>query len=219
MVFSTFEVNDVSYLRSREINVALIFVSALLMITTYFFNIPLLSSFATIVQTTVSLFAAFTLGLGALNLLVITYRQVKSRAATAPFAIWSIVIMVTMIVAGLIPPLMNSPQFQWLYNNIEAPTDSTMYAMMVFFVASACFRAFRARSKEAFVMLVAGFFVIFMNAPIGVMIWKGLPVIGRWIEKYPMTGASRGFGIGVALGGIGISLRILLGYERKLTGE
>ncbi len=208
-----------SFLRSKEINVALIFVSALLMIATYFFNIPVLSSFATIVQTSVSLFAAFTLALGALNLLIIAYKQAQNRALTAPYAIWSIIIMLMMIGAGLIPPLMNSPQFQWLYNNIQAPTDSTMYAMMVFFVASAAFRAFRARSKESLVMLVIGFFVIFTNAPIGVTIWRGLPVIGNWIEKYPMTGASRGFGIGVALGGIGISLRILLGKERSLTGD
>lgn len=208
-----------SLLRSRQINVALIFLSAVLMITTYFFNIPLLSSLATFVQTSVSIIAAFTLLLGALNLLVLAYRQVKKRDPTAPFAVWSIVIMLTMIGVGLIPPLMNSPQFLWLYNNVQAPTDSTMYSMMVFFVASACFRAFRARSKESLVMLIIGFFVIFTNAPIGVTIWEGLPVIGNWIQKFPMTGASRGFGIGVALGGIGISLRILLGYERSLTGD
>lgn len=208
-----------SSLRSREINVGLIFFSALLMITSYFFNISILSSLAGIVQVTVSLFAAFTLGLGGMNLLIIAYRDVKRGSIMAPYAIWSIAIMLAMIIAGLMPPLMNSPQFIWLYNNVEAPTDSTMYAMMVFFVASACFRAFRARSKEALVMLIAGFFVIFLNAPIGATIWKGLPIIGDWIQKYPMTGASRGFGISVALGGLGISLRILLGYERSLTGE
>ena len=208
-----------SALRSRQINVALLFVSALLMITTYFFNIPLLSSLATFVQTSVSIIASFTLGLGALNLLVITYRQVKARDVNAVLAVWSIVIMLAMIATGLIPPLMNSPQFLWLYNNVQAPTDSTMYAMMVFFVASAAFRAFRARTKESFIMLVMGFFVIFLNAPIGVAIWEGFPVVGNWIQNYPMAGASRGFGIGVALGGIGISLRILLGYERSLTGD
>jgi len=209
----------VSLLRSRQINVAILFVSALLMVTTYFFNIPLLSSLAKFVQSSVSIIASFTLALGAINLLVITYRQVKSRDTNAPLAVWSIVIMLTMILTGVISPLMNSPQFLWLYNNVQAPTDSTMYAMMVFFVASAAFRAFRARTKESLVMLVAGFFVIFLNAPIGVIIWEGFPVIGTWIQNYPVTGASRGFGIAVALGGIGISLRILLGYERSLTGD
>jgi hypothetical protein len=68
-------------------------------------------------------------------------------------------------------------------------------------------------------MLVVGSFIIFTYAPIGATIWPGLPAIGSWIEKYPMTGASRGFGIGVALGGLGIGLRILLGREKAVTGE
>jgi hypothetical protein len=208
-----------SFLRSRYINVAIIFIAAFLMIFTYFFKVQVLSDAATLVQTTVSLFAAFTLALGAMNLTLIAYRQVQKKAPTALFSVFAIVVMLMMIITGLIPPLMNSPQFNWLYNNVEAPTDSTMYAMMVFFVASACFRAFRARSKEALVMLVVGSFIIFTYAPIGATIWSGLPAIGSWIEKYPMTGASRGFGIGVALGGLGIGLRILLGREKAVTGE
>jgi len=208
-----------SFLRSRYINVAIIFTSAFLMIFTYFFKVQVLSDAATLVQKTVSLFAAFTLVLGAMNLTLIAYRQVQKKAPTAPFSVLAIVVMLMMIITGLIPPLMNSPQFNWMYNNIQAPTDSTMYAMMVFFVASACFRAFRARSKEALVMLVIGSFIIFTYAPIGAIIWPGLPVIGSWIEKYPMTGASRGFSIGVALGGLGIGLRIMLGREKAITGE
>jgi hypothetical protein len=208
-----------SLFRSKHINTAIILLSALIMIVPFYFQINEINALATIIQTFVAIIASFTLGMGAFNLLIITYKQTKNKDKVAPFAIYSMVLMIVMIITGLIPPLMTNSYFVWLYNNLSFPTNSAMYAILCFYVASAAFRAFRARTAEAFVMLMAGFFIIAMNAPIFAVIWSGLPQIGTWINNYIVTGSSRAFTIAVAVGGMGISLRVLLGYDKTASGE
>ena len=163
--------------------------------------------------------AAFTLALGALNIFIITYREVNKRSSIAIYYVWMVICLVGMFIAGLTPPMMSSPQFLWIYNNVQLPAEGTMYGSLALFVGAAVLRAFRVRNKEALVMIVTGLFIIFMNAPIGDVIWSKLPVIGRWIQNYPVSGASRGFNLALAIGSIGIAVRIILGYERTATGE
>nr|MBA3542144.1 hypothetical protein [Deltaproteobacteria bacterium] len=55
----------------------------------------------------------------------------------------------------------------WIYNYIFAPCNATMFALLAFFVASAAFRAFRARNLEAGLLLGSAIIVLLARAPIG----------------------------------------------------
>jgi hypothetical protein len=90
--------------------------------------------------------------------------------------------------------------------------------MVAFFVASSAYRAFRARSAEALLFLVAGAIVMLGRAPIGEVIWSQFPVITEWIMKYPNLAGMRGVQIGVAVGVIGVGIRVLLGIDRSYLG-
>ncbi|MBI3329976.1 MAG: hypothetical protein HYZ81_25115, partial [Nitrospinae bacterium] len=115
----------------------------------------------------------------------------------------------------------------WMYNNMLTPLQGTMFSLLGFFVASAAFRAFRARSVEAVLLLGAAMLVMFGRVPLGEYLW-GLLVgmdaplamrdIVEWIMNTPNLAARRGVMLGVTLGAIATSLKIIFGIERAYLG-
>ncbi len=105
-----------------------------------------------------------------------------------------------------------------IFRHIQIPMQSTMFSLLAFFVASASFRAFKARNVEAALLLVTAFVVMLGRVPLGAKIYSGLPGIVEWIMMYPNLAAQRGIGLGVGLGVIGTSLKIILGIERGWLG-
>jgi hypothetical protein len=90
-----------------------------------------------------------------------------------------------------------------------------MYSLLAFFITSAAFRAFRARNKEAVLLLVAAVLVMLGRVPIGSAIWSGFPDVTEWIMSFPNAAAKRGIRLGIDLGLISMALRMILGIERS----
>jgi len=121
--------------------------------------------------------------------------------------------------------------FGWLYNATLVPLQSTMFAILGFYVASAAFRSFRAKSFDAGVLLVTAVIVLLGNVPFTNYIWAtGLGIhdiagvkfemtdIVGWLIGTPNAAARRGVTFGVALGAIATSLKIIFGIERAYLG-
>ena len=96
--------------------------------------------------------------------------------------------------------------------------QSTMFSLLAFFVASAAYRAFRARSPEASVLLLAAIIVMAGRVPLGEYLLAGLGQLSDWIMQVPNTAAQRAILIGVSLGGIATSIKIIFGIERAYLG-
>jgi hypothetical protein len=109
--------------------------------------------------------------------------------------------------------------YTWLYDHLFAPANATMFALLAFFIASAAFRAFRARNTEAALLLAASILVMIGRVPIGRALSERLPEISDWIVEIPNNAGRRAIIIGAALGGIGTSLRVILGLERSHLGR
>jgi hypothetical protein len=101
-----------------------------------------------------------------------------------------------------------------LYTSVIVPLQSTMFALLAFFIASAAYRAFRARTLEATLLLIAAIIVMLGRVPLGEALWDKLPLISDWIMDVPQTAAKRGIFIGTYLGAVAMSIRIILGIER-----
>jgi len=133
------------------------------------------------------------------------------------------------------PFALQSP-FMWLYTYMIIPLQATMFATLAFFIVSAAYRAFRVRNFAATLLLFAAGLVMLGNTPLGGELWRvfaglmhavlpgidatalgnvELPaVVKDWLMAVPQAAAARGIGIGLALGGMAMSLRIILGIER-----
>jgi hypothetical protein len=97
-----------------------------------------------------------------------------------------------------------------------------MFALLAFFVASASYRAFRARNKEATLLLISGFLVMLGAVPIGEILSIpgvfSVAEVSDFIMNVPVMSVQSGIMIGVALGVISTSLRLILGIERSHLG-
>lgn len=110
--------------------------------------------------------------------------------------------------------------FMWLYTNAIVPLQATMFALLSFFIASAAYRAFKARSIDATLLLLAAGLVMLGRVPVGEALTKALPhsiqlpVVADWLMEIPQMAAKRGILIGTYLGAVAMSLRIIFGIER-----
>ncbi len=119
---------------------------------------------------------------------------------------------------------------QILFQGVFKAAQATMFSLLAFFVASASFRAFRVKSKEAGLLMGAAFVVMLGNVPIGNLISKYLqyiPLIGQyldiamikeWIMAYPSSAAQSAILVGAMLGYISASMKIIFGVERSHLG-
>ena len=108
--------------------------------------------------------------------------------------------------------------FGWIYSYTLVPLQGTMFAILAFFIASAAYRSFRARSREAAVLLAAAVIVMMGRVPLGEYI---LPISGDlsgWILNVLNAAVRRAILIGVSLGAIALSFKIIFGVERSYLG-
>ncbi len=119
------------------------------------------------------------------------------------------------------PTMMWGPSgrvFVWMYDHVFAPCNATMFALLAFFVASAAFRAFRARNPEALLLLISAIVILIGRAPMGRSIHPLLPEVADWILDIPNNAGRRAIMMGAAIGAIATGLRVILGLERSHLG-
>lgn len=220
----------------REIPLIITSVSGLVFAISYFIPHWPFGESEAIFGDWISIVQAFAIWLGALNLIKVSYEKISRKREGYPFAIIIILSLVGTIGIGMwdgFSGLNQTPQvsfrdqgtnFDWIYRNVYTPLSATMFSMLAFFVASASYRAFRARNFEATLLLVAGFFVMGGRVPLFDLMISPLTdvpyfsMFADWLMSYPNTAGQRAIMIGIALGIMSSSLRIILGIERSHVG-
>jgi len=217
----------------RTLPLVLVGLFGLLGIATYFIPHPTVQTYDSMFGTnTLRLIAVFGLVLG-LSSLVRHHieRIVRRREHYAYSWITLVSLAVTGVIGllgggmspaahGLLPTRVAGFSFHisTLYTYIMIPVSATMFALLAFFMASASYRAFRARNAEATLLLVAAFIVMLGSVPLSRRIIDSLPSFAQYIVDIPNTASKRGIGFGITLGAIATSLKILLGIERGWLG-
>lgn len=174
-----------------------------------------------------SIIQACAIVLGSLNLMKLSLIKVGKRDKDWGYAAVIIASFLLITIIGFAggEEFRNAgTSFDWLYNYMFIPLSATMFSILAFFVASASYRAFRARNFEATLLLVAAFFVMIGRVPIGDVISGFMPEgfrfsdLASWIMNYPQSAGQRAIMIGIGLGIVSTSLRVILGIERSHIG-
>ena len=109
--------------------------------------------------------------------------------------------------------------FRAFFDHILLPILSTMFALLAFFIASAAYRAFRARNVLASLLLIAALMVMLRFNPWiqGDEAWASKA--SNWLMNVPNLAAQRAIVIGIGLGIVATAMKIILGIERGYMGK
>jgi len=171
----------------------------------------------TIVNDYFQIIFAFTLLIGVIGFVRINLQGID-RTDDRIFRVVSLIGLVVMPLFALLWGIRAGTPFMWIFENVQVPMQATVFALLSFFVASASFRGFRARSAHAAVLLGAALLTLISRSTLGDMIWDRIPEAADWIRTYPSMAARRAILIGIGLGSLTTSLRVLTGIERTWLG-
>lgn len=186
--------------------------------------------------------AVFAFILGGGNLMRINLEKAtKKRGSEGFFAGVTLVGFVFTLVTGTlklktngtIDPIFDydgdGTWFKFMSDSAFDPLSAAMFSLLAFFVASASYRAFRARTKEATLLLVAASIILLGRTPLGhaltgwlpqALDWLRIENMSNWVMSVPNLAGQRAILVGIALGIISTSLKLILGLERShLSGE
>ena len=172
--------------------------------------------------------------LGILSLLHHHVSKIRLKKPGFGFSYITLAAFIVMGLAGLLPiswrwlgfagmQIHGEGPWNWMFNNMFVPMQATMFSVLAFFIASAAFRAFRARSMEATSLLLAACIMMIGRVPIGKWIADSVtffntPEAASWLLNIPNAAAQRGILLGVLLSQIAIAVRIIFGIERTYMG-
>lgn len=197
----------------KQISIAVACGVGIIILADFFFTHPLLDLLGIAFREWAIILTAFAMLLGIFNVLSVHLRRIIQRDESG--AGYSVVVLVSAALVGVIGFLagLPSPEMTWIFENIYSPVQSALFGLLTFFLATAAYRALRARSIETLLMLVAALIVFIGQTPL----LNSLSDAKDWILAVPAQAGVRGILIGVALGTIATGVRLLVGLDRPYS--
>ena len=215
----------------KTIPLTICFVIGVLSFLQYYCPHQLSNKFADVMNDHMNIIYFFSYLLGMISLTIGNYTTIRRKADGWGYS----VLLFVGLAAGAIAGISSHSQifvgthltpFGWMYTYMFSPLQSTMFAILAFYLVSCSYRAFRVKSKEAgLLFLTAGLFIL-GRIPLGQLLWTkamgwtgvGISDMTEWILNYPTLAARRAIMIGIALGSIATSVKIIVGIERQYLG-
>ncbi len=198
----------------RELPRAITFIAGMFLAIQYF--IPHRYS-GTIYSTSLNwdiIIGIFAIILGITSLIHFHLNKIRRKDAAYQYSYVLLAGLAFMILAGTFGGAeRNSIFLRWGYTGVLNPVSSTMFALLAFYIASAAFRAFRARTAIATILLVSAILVMLGRVPVGEAMIPGIAHVSDWLLNVPNMAAKRAIFIGLGLGGSATALKIVLGIE------
>ncbi|HEX37555.1 MAG TPA: hypothetical protein ENG70_01650 [Candidatus Cloacimonetes bacterium] len=202
----------------RQIPMMIVLILGLLFVAHVFIPSKLSADYLDWFMKWTKVIGPFAIVLGVFSLVLVHYNKIKRKAPNWGYSIVTLAALVITTAVGFIWGIQEGTPYMWIFKNFNVPLGATMFSLLAFYIASAAYKAFRARSIEATVLLVAAIIVMLGRVSIGQAITHWIPDITEWILNVPNLAAKRGIALGVGLGMTATSLKIMLGIERSYLG-
>jgi hypothetical protein len=102
----------------------------------------------------------------------------------------------------------------FIENAFFIPLGAAMFSLLAFYIANAAYRAFRIRSIEAAIMMVAAVVVMLGQIPFGpLFIHPSLPAVRLWLIETVSTPVFRAITFGSVVAGLAMAIRIWLSLD------
>ena len=229
----------------RTIPILILGLSGVILIVAYFVSFAV--SWSETVNVWFNVLSAVAFVLGAGNLLAVNLEKISSRRPGWAYAAITLVSFFLMLAAGLfkigaVPDPKNptihfagdyetaASPYGWAYEYVFSPLTSTMFALLAFYVASAAFRAFRAKNLESILLLGTAFIILLAQTAAGMFLTGWIPEDSAFafmrldwmkvaITEHIQTAGMRAITIGIALGIAATSLRLILGIDKSYLSK
>ncbi len=196
------------------LNLVLAYVAGVISILGFFTRGPFSDMGGTLAQW-VAVLVGFALLVGLGNLMKVHIGRVVRQEEGWYYSLIVVGSALAVLALGLIGGGPGTGSVAWVFQWIYQPLGAAVFSLLAFFLTAALFRALKVRSREAMIMLVVALIVVIGQAPFSAV--APLDIVGsvkNWLLDYPVLAGIRAIILGVSFGAIGISLRILLGFDR-----
>lgn len=203
-----------SWIERREIPLLIFAATFLLACFGYYLDVPAISTIYSEMFDWVLIMSNLALGTGLIAFIIHHGKRVSKMEVGYPMSLIAFASLLLMFVACFASP----GSREYLYAIIYTPVSIAVLCFTGFYEISGVYRAFRVRNVASLLLAISGFVLLMHFAPLYGFLVPGIGTVATWMLDNPAMGASRGIIIGIAIGTIALSIRILLGYEKAYTG-
>ncbi|HPQ39118.1 MAG TPA: hypothetical protein PLV45_01985 [bacterium] len=203
----------------RRIPMMIVSLTGILMTIQYFVPHPISEAFYNNALDWLVIIGIFAMPLGIYSMVRMQFTKIQRKSKGWGYSVISLISLFTMLGLGYTQKCLETGTFfMKIFEFIYIPIQATMFSLLAFYIASAAYRAFRARNVLATIVLAGAIIVMLGRIPIGEAISPWLPRLAAWIMNVPNMAAQRAIMIGLGLGAASTAMKIVLGIERSYMG-
>ena len=206
-----------SSVKRFSIGTAIIAVASLTVLADYFSGIKEIANITNTLATWIVIIIAFSLTVALIRLAYSRGRKLIAREPKEwPFHALFLTVLFVQLSIGLAFGI-NNYFYSNIWNSIQLSATSAMVATTALLLTSSAYRVFRARNREAMILMLGAILVMIGQTTLGALIWNGFPAIRNWVWDYPAAASMRGIAMVTAIGLVALSLRMIVGISKPLA--
>lgn len=202
----------------RQLPIIIVFVSGAFMAIQYFIPHDAGVFFYEYGLDWIIVIGIFAMLLGIWSLFKVQLDKVVKRSPGWGYSVVALGGLFFMLIGGPLWGIEEGTPFMQVFWYIYTPIQATMFSLLAFYIASAAYRAFRARTVLATILLLTALVIMLRLIPLGPISGSNQK-LATWILMVPSMAANRAILIGIGLGIVATCLKIILGIERAYMGH